>query len=239
MKELEDYNWFPSALRNFQTDFIGFVVVKLNVYSVFVDYLKTQSLTEHPLQDLCSGSGEPAISIFKKSNCFSHLSLSDKYPRILQSADVNINYEQQSKDVLNTRFKISTYYTLFNSFHHFSDKEKLKIADAITESGATAFILELLEPTFTCLVKVFLMTTLGSILLTLLIHPFSFKRMFFTYIFPINILTITADGIVSVLKSRSVKQYQTLFAQHQNNIQILRFPNGMSPLTLIQIQPKQ
>lgn len=237
MKELEDYNWFPSMLRNFQTDFIGFVVAKLNVYDVLVDYLKTLSLPAYTMHDLCSGSGEPAISIFKKSNCFSHLLLSDKYPRPFLSADANISYQPQSTDVLNLEFKKNTYYTLFNSLHHFTDVEKLKLSETIIESGATAFIVEILEPTFICLVKVFFMTTLGSILLTPFIQPFSFKRLFFTYVFPINILTITVDGILSVLKSRSVKQYQTLFAQHHPSMQILRFPNGLSPLILIQIQP--
>lgn len=237
MKELEDYSWFPSVLRNFQTDFIGFVVAKLNVYDVLVDYLKTLSLPVYPMYDLCSGSGEPAISIFKKSNCFSQLLLSDKYPRPFLSADANIYYQPQSTDVLNLEFKNNTYYTLFNSLHHFTDIEKLKLTETIIENGATAFMVEILEPTFTCLVKVFFMTTLGSILFTPFIHPFSFKRLFFTYVFPINILTITIDGILSVLKSRSVKQYQKLFAQHHPSIQILRFPNGLSPLILIQIQP--
>ncbi|MSQ79322.1 MAG: hypothetical protein EXR21_06565 [Flavobacteriaceae bacterium] len=90
MKELEDYHWFPSVLRNFQTEFIGFVVSRFHVYDAFVLYLQTLSLPVQPMMDLGSGSGEPAISIFKKSNCFSRLTLSDKYPNPLQLIDDKI-----------------------------------------------------------------------------------------------------------------------------------------------------
>jgi hypothetical protein len=80
MKELEDHSWFPPVLRNFQTEFIGFVVANFNVYDDFIQHLKSLSLPVQSMTDLCSGSGEPAISIFRKSICFSHLYLSDKFP---------------------------------------------------------------------------------------------------------------------------------------------------------------
>jgi len=235
VKELEDYYWFPPVLRNFQTEFIGFVVDKFNVYDVFIQHLKTIKLSRLPLTDLCSGSGEPAISILRKSNCFSRLKLTDKFPSALNITDNNISYEVQSTDVLDLEFKPGTYYTMFNAFHHFTDEEKLKITQNIQESGASAFIVEILEPTFFCLLKVFFTTTLGSLVLTPFIRPFSLKRLFFTYILPINIITITFDGMVSVLKSRSVNQYQDLFANNEHAINIVQLKNGLSPLIVIQI----
>lgn len=235
MKELEDYYWFPPVLRNFQTEFIGFVVDKFNVYDVFIQHLKEIWLSKQPMTDLCSGSGEPAITIFKKSNCFSHLKLTDKFPNALKINDKNIYYEMQSIDVLEMEFKPGTFYTMFNAFHHFKDKEKVKIVQEIQNSGSTAFIVEILEPTIFCLLKIFFTTTIGSFVLTPFIRPFSLKRLFFTYILPVNILTITFDGIVSVLKSRSVKQYQDLFANNEQAIKIFRIKNGLSPLIVIQI----
>jgi len=235
VKELEDYYWFPPVLRNFQTEFIGFVVDKFNVYDVFIQHLKTIKLSRLPLTDLCSGSGEPAISILRKSNCFSRLKLTDKFPSALNITDNNISYEVQSTDVLDLEFKTGTYYTMFNAFNHFTDEEKLKITQNIQESGASAFIVEILEPTFFCLLKVFFTTTLGSLVLTPFIRPFSLKRLFFTYILPINIITITFDGMVSVLKSRSVNQYQDLFANNEHAINIVQLKNGLSPLIVIQI----
>lgn len=235
MKELEDYYWFPSVLRNFQTEFIGFVVSKFNVYNVFIQHLKTMKLSVLPVTDLCSGSGEPAISIFRKSQCFSRLQLTDKFPGTLNINDENISYDVKSTDVLEMAFNPGTYYTMFNAFHHFTDEEKLNIVQDIKNSDCTAFIVEILEPTVWCLLKVVFTTTLGSLVLTPFISPFSLKRMIFTYFIPINIITITFDGIVSVLKSRSLTQYQYLFANKGEAINIFRLKNGLYRLIVIQI----
>lgn len=239
MKELEDYSWFPSVLRNFQTEFIGFVVARFKVYDIFIRHLQHLSLPPQPQTDLCSGSGEPAISIFRKSNCFTQLSLSDKFPPPVGFHDSHITYNQVSTDVLDMEYHPGTCYTLFNSFHHFRDEEKLKIVYNIRDSGSSAFIAEILTPDIFCLLKVILSTTAGCLLLTPFIRPFSFRRLLLTYIIPVNILTITFDGIVSVLKSRSVKQYQTLFTNYGKSIEILRIKNGLTPLIIIQILPKK
>lgn len=237
MKELEDLNWFPAVFRNFQTSFIGFVVRQFGVYTPFVQYLKTRSLPVQPVTDLCSGSGEPAISIFRKSNCFSNLVLTDKYPGSPLLFSDNIFYETQQKDVLEIEFRQDTYYTMFNAFHHFSDTEKVHIVSNIKASGSVAFFVEILEPTLLCLVKVIMMTTIGCLLLTPFIHPFSLKRLFFTYILPVNLITITLDGVISVFKSRSLQQYQLLFAHENRSVKTLRLQNGLSSIIVIHIQP--
>jgi hypothetical protein len=237
VKELEDYSWFPPVLRNFQLEYIGFVVTTFKLYDVFVNYINTLPLPVQSMTDLCSGSGEPAISIFRKCRCFSSLSLSDKYPNVSKLNDSRVPDGILRADVLAMEFKHGTYYTMFNAFHHFKDEEKLKIAQNIQISGSTAFIVEILEPTLWCLLKVVFMTTVGCLLLTPFIHPFSWKRLFFTYILPVNILTIAFDGIVSVLKSRSIKQYQTLFAHYGNKIKIVKLKNRLSSLVVIQIEP--
>ena len=120
MKELEDYNWFPAVLRNFQTEFIGFVVDKFNAYEGFIQHLNTMQLAQLPMTDLCSGSGNPAISIYRKSNCFSSLKLTDKFPSVLKMDDAKIHYEMLGSDVLEMEFKPTTYYTpiqCLSSFH--------------------------------------------------------------------------------------------------------------------------
>ncbi len=239
MKELEDYNWFPSFLRNWQTDFIGFVVAMFNVYDVFIAHLKTLPLSMPSMTDLCSGSGEPAITIFRKSSCFNRLSLSDKYPSALRFYDDKISYEMLSTDVLEMEFKHGTYYTMFNAFHHFGDEEKLKIVQKIQNSGSAASIVEILEPTIFCLLKVLFITTFGCLLLTPFILPFSLRRLFFTYILPVNILAITFDGVVSVLKSRSLKRYQNIFAHYGNALKVFRLKDGLITLIVIQIDSEQ
>jgi hypothetical protein len=235
MKELEDYHWFPPVLRNFQTDFIGFVVSRFSVYDGFIQHIKNLPMPLESMSDLCSGSGEPAISIFKKSKRFSRLLLSDKYPSALSLKDENIFYKTQPTDVLAKDFTSETCYTMFNAFHHFSDEEKVKIVQKMQVSGADAFIVEILEPTVFCLLKVVFTTTIGTLLFTPFIAPFSAKRLFFTYILPVNVFTITYDGIVSVLKSRTAEQSQNLFANSGNAVKVFRLKSRLSTLVVIQI----
>lgn len=235
MKELEDYKWFPPVFRDFQTDFIGFVVSKFNSYSSFINHLRALRQPKRTMTDLCSGSGEPAISIFRRSESFTYLLLSDKFPRPFHSNDTKICNQIKQMDVLEMEFQAETCYTMFNAFHHFSDVEKVKIVQAIKQSGSPAYLVEILQPSVFCLIKIVITTTLGTVLLTPFIRPYSFNRLFFTYILPINIFTITFDGIVSVFKSRSIKQYKKMFANSEYEPQIVALSDGLNSLIIIQI----
>lgn len=239
MKELEDYHWFPQLLRNFQTEFIGAVVSWFNVYQPFIEHLKTLSLRPQQMIDLCSGSGEPAISIFRKSHVFNGLVLSDKYPNVLPNPDERIAYKKTPVDVMQMEVIPGVYYTMFNAFHHFGDEDKLRIAEKIAASGSGAFFVEILEPRIDCFIKVIFSATIGVLLFTPFIKPFSLLRLLFTYILPINILTITFDGIVSVLKSRSLTQYRKIFDSYGNGVEVIRLTKGWTPLVIIHIQPKK
>ncbi len=235
MKELEDHNWFSPRLRNFQTEFIGFAVVKCRIYDQFIECIKSLSLHSRPMIDLCSGSGEPAITIFKKSGCFSRLILTDKFPGKNVQTNDRISYDRSSTDVLQMEFQSGNYYTMFNALHHFSDADKIMLAKKIRSANADAFFVEILEPHLYCFIKILLGCTIGSLLFTPFIRPFSFTRLFFTYIIPVNILTITFDGIISVFKSRSVNYYKTLFA-NQDSIEVSRIKSNLLPLIVIRIR---
>jgi hypothetical protein len=128
-------------------------------------------------------------------------------------------------------------YTMFNALHHFSDAEKLQIVERIKASGSHGLLVEILEPGALNMLKVVLTTTLGTLVFTPFIRPLSLRRLFFTYILPINLFTITYDGIVSVLKSRSAEQYQTLFAEHGASVEVTRLTEGIIPLIVVHIRP--
>jgi hypothetical protein len=235
VKELEDYPWFPAALRNFQTEYIGFAVVLFGMYDAFVRHLLVARLRSRSMTDLCSGSGQPAISIFKKSHAFRCLLLSDKYAPGKTIKDENITYDRQSRDVLTMDFKSGTCYTMFNAFHHFGDEDKRKIVQRLRASGSDAFVAELLTPTVWCLLKVVFASTVGVLGFTPFVRPFSFPRLFFTYLLPVNVLTIAFDGIVSVIKSRAVEQYRTLF-EDCDGVKIFKLKGRFGSLIILQIE---
>ena len=237
MIELEDRTWFPAFARRYQTAFIGHVVTRFNVYAPFLDHLRALSLSSRPMVDLCSGSGEPAMSIFTSSGAFTQLTLSDKFPDTVGTCGPRVRYLPDPVDVLGMRFERGNVYTMFNALHHFSDAEKLLIVQRIRSAGAAAFFVEVLEPDLPCLLKVLLTTTVGTVLLMPFVRPFSWWRLFFTYFVPLNVFTISFDGIISVLRSRSAPQYQELFRSEGSTVQVTRLTNGIAPLVMVFIQP--
>lgn len=239
MKELEDLEWFPSLLRKFQMDFLAFAVIRFKVYEGFIQHLRNAECTKQSMVDLCSGSGEPAITIFRKSDCFSQLTLTDKYPTVNFFAGSNIEYIPESIDVLKMEFQPNVCYTMFNAFHHFSDEDKLKLIKRVSESGSQGYFVEILEPWADTLLKVIIATTVGLLLVTPFIKPFSWKRLLFTYIIPVNIFTITFDGVVSVLKARSAKQYQNLFFRYGETIGITRLRHWLTSIVIIHIRKQK
>ena len=185
--------------------------------------------------DLCSGNGEAAVSVFKKCDCFSELILTDKFPGTKAGTNEKNIFQIEKADVLEMKFEAGNYYTMFNSFHHFTDEEKIKIAEKIKTAKSAAFFVEILEPEFFCFLKILSATTIGTLLFTPFVKPFSWKRLFFTYIIPVNIFTISFDGLISVSKSKSVRRFKKLFRENKSDIKIIRLGNKLLPLIVIQI----
>jgi hypothetical protein len=237
LKELEDYDWFPNMLRQYQTDYIGFVVSKFGIYRPFIKYLKSNVPKSPMMFDLCSGSGQPAINIFQQLNNFKQLLLSDKFPQHLTSDINNVSYMDESTDATKAIFKKHHTYTMFNAFHHFDDGQKQQMVSSMIASESEAYFVEILEPRFLCFIKVLLATLVGTILLTPFIRPFSFKRLLFTYLIPINLITITYDGMVSVYRSRTVKQYEKILSPYPAFVKIFKIQEGLHALTVIHIKP--
>lgn len=238
MTELEDRSWFPVFARSYQTAFIGYLVTRSNAYGPFLDHLREFPPLVQPMVDLCSGSGAPAITTFRSSAAFTHLTLSDKFPDPSAVQGKDYRYLPYPVDVIDMDFERGTMYTMFNALHHFSDADKVLIAGRIRSAGATALFVEVLEPSLPCLLKVLVTTTVGTVLFMPFVRPFSWGRLFFTYIIPLNLLTIPFDGIVSVLRSRSVAHYRDLFRHAGSAIQVVRLTGGLTPLVVISIQPE-
>jgi hypothetical protein len=218
MKELEDYDWFPPVLRRFQTEFIGQLVAWTQIYQPLVQHLE-QYLQKHPdstIIDLCTGDGTPILYVTKRLNGAVPVVLTDKFPH-LQPQDVPASVQVCTTpfDVLDTTFEPHRIYTMFNAFHHFSQQEQLLILKRLQASGSPFMLVEILQPTLFEALKIAITTTIGQLLLAPFVRPFSGLRLLLTYIFPINLVTVTTDGLISVSKSKSPKMYQHLTAVAQ------------------------
>lgn len=210
LKELEDYNWFPAALRRWQMEFIGTIAVWTKLYSPLFAVLRAQLAKKKITcwQDVCSGSGIPAVHIHQQLNQGVPLLLTDKYPDSSYINQRQINYSLDQTDILLLRPNPQTVYTMFNALHHFTDKEQNLIIQKMAAHKAPFLIAEILEPGLLNCFKIFFTTVFIQLFTAPFIKPFSVARLFFTYIIPVNLFTITYDGIISVVKSKTVVQYQ-------------------------------
>ncbi|MGF2412920.1 hypothetical protein [Ferruginibacter sp.] len=212
IKELEDYSWFPQTLRRWQMEFIGSIAVWIKLYQPLAPVLQ-QIIKENKiiaLQDLCSGSGIPAVYIHNALIPKIPMLLTDKFPDTSFVNKPGIAYSLHAVDVLEVATVQDTVYTMYNAFHHFSAAQQKELVQNMANKQATFLIAEILEPGLLNCIKIFFTTTFIQLLTAPLLQPFSFARLFFTYIVPVNLFTVTYDGIVSVLKSKTAKQYEQL-----------------------------
>jgi hypothetical protein len=242
IKELEDYTWFPPLLRRFQMDFIGFMVNRLKVYEPAVPLVK-QFIEKNNvtiIHDTCSGSGAPAVFIHRQINFSGETVLSDKFPDHSFIAEERIAYIKNAVDVLHMPVQAGVCYTMYNALHHFTDEQKLQLVQQMREGKALLLFAEILQPGIITLVKIIFTTTVLQLLLTPFIKPFSLLRIFFTYILPVNLFTITYDGVVSVFKSATANTYHRLFLKQQTTdyrINVSEIKNWKSTIVYITGNP--
>jgi hypothetical protein len=212
LKELEDYDGFPKALRRWQMDFIGTAVVWAKIYKPLTPMLQELLASNNckTIQDLCSGSGVPAIYLQQHIKSGVPLLLTDKYPYTAFTNQADVRYATNSIDVTALQPQQYIGYTMFNAFHHFSSAQQVAIVQKMVSARASFLFAEILEPTIFVAIKIVITTTVLQWLAAPFIKPFSLSRLFFTCIIPVNLVTVTYDGIVSILKSKTVKQYNDL-----------------------------
>jgi len=108
------------------------------------------------------------------------------------------------------------------------------------EAKASCIIAEVLEPTWICFLQVTLAAFIVQPLTAWAIKPFSIERIITTYLIPIQLITVAWDGWLSVLKSKTVKQYKILLAEftdQQYSIEIKRIQQLQGNLIIIIAQP--
>lgn len=200
--ELEDLPGFPAVLRRQQVEFIGWLVDRFGIYAPVVPLLSgvlVRTGNAH-ITDLGSGSGGP-IHYLAQQPGLSHVDflLTDRFPTPMETSLKHVAWHSEPVDALSPNAPGNGLLTLFNAFHHFTPEQQQKLVQAHSSRGLLVF--EVLQPNLITFLKILFTTTIGQLLLALFVRPFRWERLLFTYILPINLITIPWDGLVSVLRS--------------------------------------
>ncbi len=167
--------------------------------------------------DLGSGGGGGLIwlnSELKKNIPDLKIILTDFYPNIpafkftKEKAD-NFEYVEKPVDARNVPKELKGLRTQFLSLHHFKPKDaKLILQNAINTNSSIA-IFEGQERSVPSILAM-LFSPLSVLLVTPFIRPFKIGRIIFTYLIPIVPLFVLWDGVVSSLRTYSIKEMNGL-----------------------------
>ena len=200
--ELEDLPGFPSVLRRQQVEYIGWLVDAIGIYAPVTPLLSAalDHVGRPDVTDLGSGSGGPIHSLARQPELARvRFVLTDRYPSPTPTHSPAVVWHAAPIDALSHGAPGRGVLTLFNAFHHFTPAQQQQLIRTHGRRGVLVF--EVLQPTLPTLLKILLTTTLGQLLLAPCVRPFRWERLLLTYLFPINLLTIAWDGVVSVVRS--------------------------------------
>ncbi|NNL00671.1 MAG: hypothetical protein HKP39_00205 [Eudoraea sp.] len=192
---------------------------------------------ENRILDLGSGGGGGLLWLnaeLKKTIPELKILLTDYYPNIpafeytLKQAN-NFEFVTQSIDARNVPKELKGFRTMFLSLHHFKPKDARQILQNAVDSNSSIGIFEAQERSFPSLLAMFF-SPLTVLLTTPFIRPFKFGRILFTYFIPIVPLFVWWDGIVSSIRTYSVKEMNELVEDLDNkesfNWEINRIKSG-------------
>ena len=224
--EFEDQSWFPKFLRNYMTDFLQFLANKTGMYKPVVPLIESalKKSKTNDIIDLGSGGGGGLIWLnnqLQKSNENIKITLTDYYPNIpafkyTQTQADNINYVEKSIDAKGVPENLKGLRTQFLSLHHFKPKDAKQILQNAVDTQSSIAIFEAQERSLPSVLSM-LFSPLTVLFVTPFIKPFKFSRLLFTYIIPLVPLFIWWDGIVSSLRTYSVKEMNGLVKQLNNS----------------------
>ena len=222
--EIHEQVWCPAVIRDCATDYLQYVIHATNAYEPIAERLKDAvARTEATrIVDLCSGGGGPWLRLEQTlATCCPGLEiyLTDLYRNV--SASQRLSFDsvggriKSYPDMVNALCvppELAGFRTLFSSFHHFKPAEaRALLRDAVAScSGIGIFEGTQRRP---IVMLGMLLTPLLVWLITPLIRPFRWERLLWTYLLPVVPLVVLFDGIVSCLRTYTVKELVAFTAE--------------------------
>jgi len=249
--EFIDQQWFPVAIRNYETDFLQFLSNKTKLFipiiPVLLEGLKKTNGTQ--ILDLGSGGGGAFLSLNEEliqQEPRIQIQLCDYYPnkdafQFTTNQAKNIKAVDESVDARNVPKDLTGFRTLFLTFHHFRPTDAKAILQNAIDSKAGIAIIEAQERSFKSILAMSF-SWLSVLITTPFIRPFSFGRILFTYIIPIVPVFTVWDGIVSSLRTYSEDELKQMVSTLENSSsfdwEISRIKSGPGALIYLMGTPK-
>ncbi len=224
--EFTDLNHAPQLWRDMMTEQLIFVSKYGNPYGKIAPKLKEvlEKLNCHNIIDLCAGAGGPTVELQRQlefeENYPVTITLTDKFPYEIgfEKASIESNrkvtWSDMSVDAMNVPKSLKGFRTLFTAFHHFDVDSATKILEDAVRNKEGIGIFEMTDrESFATWIAIFSGPFI-SFLVVPHYKPFSWKKIFLTYIFPIYPLIAFWEGVASNLRTYTPKELRQMI----NNI---------------------
>jgi hypothetical protein len=207
--ELEDLSWWPQLFRNAATDYLVTALHHTRMYTglapQLADAIKRSGATR--ITDLCSGGGGPwpdLLPALRAHGADVPVTLTDKYPNTAALSRVarttpGTRFESESVSATDVPPHLAGFRTVFTAFHHFRPADARAILAAAVRDRQGIAVAEATSRRLMALCLMALVP-LTVWVLTPLIRPFRWSRLFWTYLVPVIPLAILFDGVVSCLR---------------------------------------
>jgi hypothetical protein len=226
--EFEDFDWYPRALRDMETDLLHLAISKLGVYEPAVPHIAR--LLERSKQDrvidLCSGGAGPwpeLLDVIERTvGRPVRVTLTDKFPNLVafQEARVRsgrrIDFVETSVDATRVPAELRGVRTIFTAFHHFPPElARAIVRDAFEQKTPIAIFESTARTPHSALLTAF--SPLIAMAITPFVRPFRLKRLVWTYAVPVVPLVAGWNGVVSTLRTYSPEELAELVAELRSN----------------------
>lgn len=142
--------------------------------------------------------------------------LTDKYPnlpafeKLAAQTRGALQYARESVDATEVPGQLKGLRTMFSCFHHFPPAQAIRILQNSVDQGAPLAVFELSNRSFAAFLQVLVGGPLSMPFLTPFFRPFSWARLFWTYIVPVIPLCALIDGVGSNLRAYSPDEMRAL-----------------------------
>lgn len=230
--EFEDFNWFPSSIRDCLTRYLVTFHKLLNTKEQLADLVE-EGLTHtdnKQVIDLCSGSGGPMLMVkdeLKKKypNQSIKFIFSDLYPHkkfakeINDKNDESISYLTEPVNATDVSENLKGLRTMICSMHHMKPDTAKSILKNAKEDKQPILIYEISDNGYpiwlwwTAIPFAFIMV----FFITPMIRPMTWQQLVFTYLIPIIPLAVAWDGAVSNARTYTLNDMDILLEGLQDN----------------------
>ena len=222
--EIHDAAWCPRLWRDSITSILRLTIDFSKAYHPIIPKLGAlmKSSDSGRVIDLCSGGAGPwrglHAALEEHMDEPVEVCLTDKYPNLEAFSQIKalsphkISFVESSVDATEVPEQLNGVRTLFSSFHHFRPNTAREILRDAAQQGVPIGVFEFTERSIPQLIAM-LFAPLASLFALFLVRPFSWLRVFSYFPLPAIPLILTWDGLVSSLRTYSVKELNELISE--------------------------